>query len=98
MVNPLAIPAYNAPSPVVSPKNCPEFPEIAITLILPIVLILPAIFASPSTNKLPVTFAYPMIFAPVPVTVTTLLPPTCIDTSPFAVAILTLLLPFANVP
>ena len=44
---------------------------------------------------LPVMFAVPEIFAPVPVTVNVVLPTAVITTFPFAVGILTLLLPLA---
>jgi len=58
----------------------------------------PNVTLVPVTAKLPVMFAVPKIFAPVPVTTNTFaLPIAEIKTLPFAVGILTLLLPFAIV-
>ena len=97
-----AVPVMFAPVPVTtSTLALPTaliltFPLAAgiLTLLLPLAcgpIKLPAF-------KLPEIFAVPLIFAPVPVIVNVVLPTAAIVTLPFAVAMLTLLLPLASGP
>ena len=76
---------------------------VTLALKLPVLapMTLPPVIFPPEaapTVKVPLTFAVPATFIPVPVTVIVVLPAAAIVTLPFAVAILTLLLPFASDP